>query len=399
MPESKSIRDTPMRRQLKDVGSCSRCSSGSIREYATQMRRNNVTRAGRIFLVVLFLGASLNGGRSLTLARGVVAALGLTVENALFKVPSWQFERNSGLSIPSVSIPPTGAEGSDESNPFILHGISRAAFQALLKVLYPLSALPQTPTLLDHEWISVLNLATLWGFIEVRELATNQLTSYANSLDCIWRILLGRQHKVSSWLRSGYTVRRKAPITSEEAAKIGFEVVLQIFHLREAAIAPETWRNPFQSVSLGTVFEAEFAGADSVPKIRVFKTAPSHTASNVFSFNTPPPRSTAVFGSPTPLATANTGTSFAPSTIRDGGFGKFAGPPGAFHAFPKPSPGTNISFNAGGGSTLRAPTGTPNIFGAGSSTMTHPKKLPVVFDFRTNYSSVELPRSPWADGP
>ncbi|KAJ7187760.1 SURF4 family-domain-containing protein [Mycena filopes] len=45
---------------------------------ATPTRRNNVTRGGRIVLALLFLGAFLNGGRSLRLARGVVAALGLT---------------------------------------------------------------------------------------------------------------------------------------------------------------------------------------------------------------------------------------------------------------------------------------------------------------------------------
>ncbi|KAJ7187785.1 SURF4 family-domain-containing protein [Mycena filopes] len=44
---------------------------------ATPTRRKNVIRAGRVLLALLFLGAFLNGGHSLTLARGMVAALGL----------------------------------------------------------------------------------------------------------------------------------------------------------------------------------------------------------------------------------------------------------------------------------------------------------------------------------
>ncbi|KAJ7736937.1 hypothetical protein B0H16DRAFT_1379990 [Mycena metata] len=310
------------------------------------------------------------------------------VETALFKVPCWQFERHSGL----FTSLPRGGEGSDDENPFMLHGISKADFQTLLKVLYPLTALPQAPNLLDHEWTSVLKLATLWDFMEVRALAIKHLTSYTNSLDCIERILLGRQYNVSSWLRSGYTelARRRGPITSTEASKIGFEVALEISHLREAAVAPAGRPNPFQSVCLGTAFEAEFVCADStVPQIRALNAeiiAPidsgpidpnSHQgalgipdtgnlqpATNVL--DTPPTTnlfSTVVFGTPTPITAANAGVLVPTSTIRDGGFGKFAGAPGTFQMFPRTA--TPVSFATGvepSSSNRMVPPATSSVF-------------------------------------
>ncbi|KAJ6537748.1 hypothetical protein B0H19DRAFT_1316502 [Mycena capillaripes] len=161
------------------------------------------------------------------------------VENAFFKVPRFQFERHSGIFATTLSLPQPveGAEGTNDKIPFKLDGIKRADFQALLKVLYPI-AIPKLPELKREEWISVLHLASLWDFIEVRDLAVQQLSLTLNATE---RIVLGRKHDVSSWLRSGYTelAKRKTPISSEEAAKIGWEVTLQICQLREAAVAPE----------------------------------------------------------------------------------------------------------------------------------------------------------------
>ncbi|KAJ6593369.1 hypothetical protein B0H19DRAFT_1246152 [Mycena capillaripes] len=190
------------------------------------------------------------------------------VENALFKVPRFQFERHSGIFATTFSLPQPveGAEGTNDKIPFKLEGIKRADFQALLKVLYPMSAIPKLPELKREEWISVLHLASLWDFLEVRDLAIQQLAMYAEgTLNATERIVLGRKYDVSSWLRSGYTelAKRKTPISLEEAAKIGWEVTLQICQLREAAVAPEgRARNPYENVSLGTAFQAEFKRAD-----------------------------------------------------------------------------------------------------------------------------------------
>ncbi|KAJ6491747.1 hypothetical protein C8R47DRAFT_438491 [Mycena vitilis] len=208
------------------------------------------------------------------------------VENTLFKVPRFQFERHSGVFSDTFSLPQPaeGAEGSDDKLPFKLDGIKRADFEALLKVIYPMTAVPKTPDLKEDEWISVLTLSTQWDFIEVRDLAILRLTVYAQNLGPAERITLARKFDVSSWLRSGYTdlARRKMAITSEEAAKIGWEEALQICRLREAAIAPMgRAQNPFEFVSLGSAFQAEFKRVDSaheplppVPRIRSAKSPP-----------------------------------------------------------------------------------------------------------------------------
>ncbi|KAJ7876093.1 hypothetical protein B0H14DRAFT_2501466 [Mycena olivaceomarginata] len=171
------------------------------------------------------------------------------VENALFKVPRFQFERHSGIFATTFSLPQSveGAEGSSDKTPFKLDGIKSLDFRRLLGVLYPMTRRPspKTPTLSKDEWISVLKLANLWDFIEVRNLAIEQLTSYAGSLDCIERILFARQFDVSAWLQSGYVelARRKAVVSAEEAGKIGWETALQICQLREAkTLSTSRWQ-------------------------------------------------------------------------------------------------------------------------------------------------------------
>ncbi|KAF8150441.1 hypothetical protein K438DRAFT_436048 [Mycena galopus ATCC 62051] len=189
------------------------------------------------------------------------------VENTLFKVPRFQFERHSEIFATTFSLPPPieGAEGSSDETPFKLGGIECDDFKMLLKVLYPMTPVPKTPCLLHEEWISVLKLANLWSFIEVRNLAVEQLTFHSERLDCIERILFARQYDVSSWLRSGYAelARRKAAISSEEAVKIGWEAALQICQLREAAVSTKSGKNPYEKADIGNVFQAEFARADS----------------------------------------------------------------------------------------------------------------------------------------
>ncbi|KAJ6589971.1 hypothetical protein DFH09DRAFT_884882, partial [Mycena vulgaris] len=151
------------------------------------------------------------------------------------------FERHSEIFATTFTLPPAAGvrpEGSSVDNPFKLEGVSAVDFRRLLKLLYPLTCLPKTPTLVTEEWISVLKLATLWRFLEIRDLAIKQLASHAQSLDCLQRILFGKQYDVSAWLRSGYTdlARRVTPISLAEATQIGWELTLRIYQAREAAL-------------------------------------------------------------------------------------------------------------------------------------------------------------------
>ncbi|KAF7351009.1 hypothetical protein MSAN_01663200 [Mycena sanguinolenta] len=286
------------------------------------------------------------------------------VETILFKVPRLQFERHSGIFATTFSLPsqPQRAEGSSDETPFKLEGIKCVDFERLLKVLYPLTAVPKTPELSKDEWISVLKLASLWNFIEVRNLAIEHLASYSESLDCVERIMFGRQYDVSSWLRSGYieVARRKTTISSSEANKIGLDVALRICKLREATVLAKLGgTNPYQKLDLGNEFQAEFKRADSaheplpaLPRPAAFNLR-NKSAENGISpvacfppgtLKTDGPTNTApvVFGVTTPLVPRSGLGGFAvASTSETAGFARFSGGgPSAFGSVGPPASGS-----------------------------------------------------------
>ncbi|KAJ7210480.1 hypothetical protein GGX14DRAFT_363351, partial [Mycena pura] len=212
------------------------------------------------------------------------------VEDRLFKVPRYHFEHNSEIFASTLTLPPAKdaqAEGNSNDNPFILHGISSIDFQRLLKVLYPLSrrrktsmqlennAGPRTSSTMPKEdWISVLKLATMWCFLDVRSLAIQQIDLLG--LQSVERILLARAYHVSPWLRTGYTelARREEGISEEDAEKIGWKTTVQLYQVRETAIKnyttpsrPQYGQSRFQNVDVETTFREEFRLADAASAV------------------------------------------------------------------------------------------------------------------------------------
>ncbi|KAJ7117490.1 hypothetical protein C8R44DRAFT_738389 [Mycena epipterygia] len=197
------------------------------------------------------------------------------VEDRIFKVPRYHFERNSEIFAATFSLPVAyddHAEGQSDENPLVLEGISSVDFHRLLKVLYPLD-IPQILSMPKDEWISVLKLSTLWYFLDARDLAITQITS--RGLQSVEAILLAQQYDVASWLRTGYTdlARREEGITLEDAEKIGWEVTVRLYQTREAAIksyaAPyrqnlNQYGNPsrFQHADVEGTFREDFRRAD-----------------------------------------------------------------------------------------------------------------------------------------
>lgn len=354
------------------------------------------------------------------------------VENALFKVPRFQFERHSKIFATPFSLPQPAA-GTDDKNPFKLCGIKKEDFQALLKVLYPMyatehaysplvklinirhrTAIPQLPELKHEEWISVLHLASRWDFIEVRNLAIQKLELYAEMLGAAERILLARKYDVASWLRSGYTqlLRRKIPISSEEAGKIGWEVALQICQLREAAVAPDGFSNPYDKALLGFAFQAEFkrvegahrplpsptpflatknspptaggatatAGA-KVDPFKFFSTPPFPTATSGFtstpsqlsSFPLPKPQATNPASSATPTK--------MPAPLKESPFDG-----------PMSKPNTNILNNSTNTTPTPAPTSTAPPSGSSGTSGKLDAGAPVASTARTGNNSQSDPR-------
>ncbi|TFL05240.1 hypothetical protein BDV98DRAFT_500720, partial [Pterulicium gracile] len=96
-----------------------------------------------------------------------------------------------------------GADGESDDKPILLDGVEAVDFERFLNVLYPLYVtLAQSETLFD-EWISILHLATMWRFADIRQLAIQNLTNYVSALPSLRKISLGSQYSVQSWFLEG----------------------------------------------------------------------------------------------------------------------------------------------------------------------------------------------------
>ncbi|KAF7356245.1 hypothetical protein MVEN_00956000 [Mycena venus] len=166
------------------------------------------------------------------------------VEECLFNVPRYHFERSSEIFATTFTLPAgdgVHVEGQSDDNPVFLGGISSADFRALLRVLYPLDIEHvfdnKAKWMTKDEWISVLKLSTQWWFLAARDLAIQQLND-RNDVTSVDRIVLARKYNVPTWLRMGYTdlARRDESISREEAEKIGWETAYQLGQVREAEI-------------------------------------------------------------------------------------------------------------------------------------------------------------------
>ncbi|KAF8216963.1 hypothetical protein K438DRAFT_1704090 [Mycena galopus ATCC 62051] len=173
------------------------------------------------------------------------------VEDCLFNVPRYHFERTSEIFATMLTLPPGDAvkvEGQSDDNPIVLDGISKVDFRALLKILYPLQ-IRRTDFMSKDEWLSVLKLSTQWRFLEARDLAIAQLNNHSDIGD-VELILLARQYDVATWLRKGYTsiAERSEIISEEEAQKLGWQTAFRLSQVREKRIVG----TPSRSKSFGT---------------------------------------------------------------------------------------------------------------------------------------------------
>ncbi|KAJ7859199.1 hypothetical protein B0H14DRAFT_2159821, partial [Mycena olivaceomarginata] len=152
------------------------------------------------------------------------------VEDRLFKVPHCHFERDSEIFTTAYTLPAAGkGEGLSDENAVILEGLSTVDFERLLAALYLLKNLiPSAPK--DH-WISVLKLATLWRFLDIRNLAIRHLdTQVKKGAEGIVR------YHVAQWLRSGYEAfSRYLSMSPMDADMIGWETATKIYWICEEA--------------------------------------------------------------------------------------------------------------------------------------------------------------------
>lgn len=85
----------------------------------------------------------------------------------------------------------------------------------------------------EEEWVSVLNLATKWEYLHIRDLAVAHLSEI--KVDAVKRIVLAKTYSVDDWLLLGYMelAKRVSPIDMDEASRIGLESTLRLYQARE----------------------------------------------------------------------------------------------------------------------------------------------------------------------
>ena len=89
---------------------------------------------------------------------------------------------------------------------------------------------PQT----TEDWKSILHLATLWQFDDIREFAIRELC--ALPMNPVEKVVLSRKYSICSrWTLDAYTelCERPEPLGIDEARQLGLETVTRVAQLRE----------------------------------------------------------------------------------------------------------------------------------------------------------------------
>ncbi|KAJ7610056.1 hypothetical protein B0H17DRAFT_1341581 [Mycena rosella] len=141
------------------------------------------------------------------------------VENKLFRVHRYFFERESKFFKTQLAVPATPGRpriGTADGNAIMLDNVRSADFAKLLWVFYnPKYSLYESTV---EDWSTILELAQRWEFAEVKNLAVRELEKL--DLPDIDRIVL--YHKLVLF-------------TVEDGLRLGMEIVIPLSRARECA--------------------------------------------------------------------------------------------------------------------------------------------------------------------
>ncbi|KAJ7643250.1 hypothetical protein B0H17DRAFT_1163892 [Mycena rosella] len=159
------------------------------------------------------------------------------VENKLFRVHRYFFERESKFFKTQLAVPATPGRpriGTADGNAIMLDNVRSADFAKLLWVFYnPKYSLYESTV---EDWSTILELAQRWEFAEVKNLAVRELEKL--DLPDIDRIVL--YHKLvvdESYLIPRYVALCERPelFTVEDGLRLGMEIVIPLSRARECA--------------------------------------------------------------------------------------------------------------------------------------------------------------------
>ncbi|OCH84254.1 hypothetical protein OBBRIDRAFT_799251 [Obba rivulosa] len=157
------------------------------------------------------------------------------VEGVLFKVHRRNFENDSEIFQTMFSLPVAEGsipDGSSDEHPLILQGISKDDFVQLLRVMFPHYDSEDSLTL--NQWVSVLNLSTMWRFDRLRAIAIRKLSVLLD--DPIQRIVLAKTYHVTEWLVPALNAlaRRAETLQPADVEQIGVDYALKVAAVRES---------------------------------------------------------------------------------------------------------------------------------------------------------------------
>ncbi|KAK7036478.1 hypothetical protein VNI00_011675 [Paramarasmius palmivorus] len=159
------------------------------------------------------------------------------IEGTLFKVPSRYFHEKSEVFQGASQISSTSVEGTSDEHPVKLvlpQDATADDFLQLVRIIYPLTVGLPTPTDLSRtQWISVLKLATPWGFKDIRQRAITNISS--SNEDFVERVELGRRYSVKSWVLEGLTglsSTENALLPLEKLEELGLKTAMRLLYIR-----------------------------------------------------------------------------------------------------------------------------------------------------------------------
>ncbi|KAK0494916.1 hypothetical protein EDD18DRAFT_1106776 [Armillaria luteobubalina] len=140
------------------------------------------------------------------------------VQDVLFRVPTHQFIEKLETFRAMFTLPHTKTdtvEGISDNKPIHLDGSS--------------------PREISHkEWISILNLSTMWEMTEICNTAMSDLLDHQLKIDAIEQISLGQEYDVPALVTSGIVslANQKGGLSEEQMSVLGSKMALHIQNIR-----------------------------------------------------------------------------------------------------------------------------------------------------------------------
>ncbi|TFK98635.1 hypothetical protein BDV98DRAFT_657828 [Pterulicium gracile] len=160
------------------------------------------------------------------------------VENALFKLPLYMLATGSPLFRDLFLLPQSdnSMEGQIDDHPIELEGIEKRDFEEFVDILYPQTMdWTESKPRDRNQWISILHLATMWEFRELRQRSIMQIGNTLSVLDPLEKISLALRFSVRDWYTQAIDdlVEHRDIPSEKECEKLGWSTAWRILAERE----------------------------------------------------------------------------------------------------------------------------------------------------------------------